>query len=124
MSEGYGLIRESFRGLMDEMDPKQSRRINEILQEAVAEGRLSGFHQLRCRQIHKELWIEVHVLVPGELRTDEAHERVLKVEKRLIAAFPEERVQVLTHVEPENHELAHPAGDSHAAHDPLASIGE
>lgn len=124
MSEGFRLIRESYRGLMDEMDPAMARQINDILQAAVAEGRITSFHQLRCRQIHKDIWIEVHVLLPGDMRTDDAHDRVLTVERRLMDAFSEKRVHVLTHVEPENHEQAHPHGIGHAANDPLASIGE
>jgi cation diffusion facilitator family transporter len=110
MMTALRLLRESFAGLMDEVDPAISAKLTQVLRTAKDEERISGFHQLHCRRINKELWIDVHILVPGELRTDDAHTRVLIVEKRLVDAFPQDAVHVITHVEPDDHDLAHPEG--------------
>jgi len=117
LASGYSLIRQSFGGLMDEVDPELASRLLEGLRAAVREGRIADFHQVRCRRLNDEIWVEAHLLVAGALTTREAHARATTVERSLRALFEGQSVRVLTHVEPVEHEEAHPRG--HELGDPL-----
>lgn len=108
MVSGVSLVRQSYRGLMDEVAPELSQRLVAGLQEHVDAERIAGFHQLRCRMVNNELWVDVHLLLPGELSMDEAHTRVTQVEGSLPRLFPSERVHVTSHIEPAEHDAAHP----------------
>jgi cation diffusion facilitator family transporter len=115
MYTGATLIRQSVSGLMDELDPATSNRIIEALNTSVRDGLIAKFHQLKWRRINDEIWIDTHLLVPGELTTIQAHTRASEVESRIRSRFPEDRVHVLSHVEPEDHESAHPGGHEELA---------
>ncbi len=110
MMTGLSLIRKSFAGLMDELDPQTLEILTGGLRQAVERNLISEFHQLRCRKINNQIWIDVHVLVPGELSTLEAHGRVTQVETSLEELFPKYIVIVTSHVEPDDHEAVHPGG--------------
>jgi len=110
MLTGVSLIRQSYAGLMDQVRPELSQRLIGGLNETVRAGLISDFHQLRCRQINDELWVDVHVLVPGELPTFEAHERVTRAERSVSGLFPDERIHITAHIEPADHYVAHPGG--------------
>jgi len=110
MASGLGLVRGSFAGLMDEIEPALSERLIRGLRTEMSGGRIVDFHQLRCRRVNDELWVDVHVLVPGELRIDAAHTRVTEVEEAIRRLFPGETVRINSHLEPADHERAHPGG--------------
>ena len=119
MFNGISLARRSFAGLMDAVDPELARLLTDGLQEHTDAGRIAGFHQLRCRRLNDEIWVDVHVLVPCEQTVTEAHVRATELEESIRGLFPDERVHVLSHVEPADHESAHP--DGHAGiSDPFA----
>nr|CAI78876.1 predicted Co/Zn/Cd cation transporter [uncultured bacterium] len=118
MASGVVLVRRSYAGLMDEVDPDSSRRLIQELQEHVRTGRITGFHQLRCRRTNDEFWIDVHLLFPGEVSTAAAHACVSQLEDSLRALFPREKVHVTSHVEPADHAAAHPDGHADVS-DPL-----
>ena len=80
------------------------------LREQVHEGVISDFHQLRCRRLNDEIWIDVHVLVAEELPMTEAHVRVTRLEDSVRQFFPNDRVHITSHMEPADHEAAHPGG--------------
>ncbi|MBN2307381.1 MAG: cation transporter [Candidatus Hydrogenedentes bacterium] len=110
LREAFRLLYRSFGGLIDEADPDKTQRLLACLDDAKAEGRVMGYHQLRHRQSSNVMWIELHVLVPGSVSTAEAHQAVTEVERRIRALFPAYLVQVTTHVEPVPHATAHPEG--------------
>ncbi|MBI4718000.1 MAG: cation transporter [Planctomycetes bacterium] len=118
LGSGASLIRRALAGLMDEVDEALSQRFAEVLGQAVREGLIHDFHHLRCRQANDQIWLDVHLLVPGELQTVEAHARATKVEQRLESAFSGQRVWVTSHVEPADHVGAHPQGHP-GMNDPL-----
>jgi cation diffusion facilitator family transporter len=120
MASGLSLVRSSIAGLMDEVDPDVSRRLVKGLQTQVEQGRIVGFHQLRCRLVNDELWVDVHVLVPGEMPAGEAHRAVSQLEEAVHSLFPSQRVHVTSHIEPADHEAAHPGGHRGVS-DPLPS---
>lgn len=112
------LIRKSFAGLLDEAHHQSTHRILECLREATERGDLAGFHQLRHRTANEVMWVEVHMLLPGDMTVREAHSRVTEIEDEIEALFPEHTVHVTSHIEPRAHEAAHPGGHPQL-HDPF-----
>ncbi|MFQ5805934.1 MAG: cation diffusion facilitator family transporter [Phycisphaerae bacterium] len=110
MATGVTLVRKAFAGLMDEVQPELSRRLMNGLRTTVREGLIVDFHQLRCRQINDQVWVDVHVLVPGESSTLEAHARVTRAEQSIRDLFPDDMIHITSHIEPTEHTTAHPAG--------------
>ncbi len=106
----YRLMRKAFLGLMDTVDPRDHERIVRILDRAVEVGIIRGYHQLRHRRMDNQLWVEVHLLFPDDISLQKAHERASRIEMAIRCVFPGEHVVVLTHLEPEHHEQAHPEG--------------
>ncbi len=110
MVSGVRLLRTSFAGLMDHVDPELMQGLVAGLQLQVRDRVITGFHQLRCRRTDDEIWVDVHVLIPGELSLAEAHVRVTQVENAIRPLFPQDTVHITTHLEPADHEAAHPEG--------------
>lgn len=116
-----GLLRTSFRGLMDHAEPEDTHRVTACLDGAQAEGLISGYHQLRQRRVNDELQIEAHLLFPGHRSLTHAHDAASEMERRLCDLFPDDRVRILTHLEPAEHDAAHPDGH-HDFPDPLEAV--
>ncbi len=106
----YRLVRKAFKGLMDTVDPRDHEHIRRVLDRAMEVGLIAGYHQLRHRRMDNHLWVEVHLLFPDDMSLQKAHERASRIEMAIRRMFPDEHVVVLTHLEPEHHEEAHPAG--------------
>jgi cation diffusion facilitator family transporter len=104
------LIIKSFRGLLDEAEAACSEKLLACLTDAVNNGTIAGYHQLRHRLSNDVLWIELHMLLPGDEALREAHRRVTLVETRIEEEFSGYQVHVTTHIEPYRHHIAHPAG--------------
>ena len=115
---GWRLIRQAIAGLMDELDPALAEKVVGCCQESCDAGLITGFHQLRCRSLNDETWVDVHVQVDGDLSVVEAHSRATQVEARIRRLLPNRTVHVSTHIEPEDHHASHPLGHE-PAHDPL-----
>jgi cation diffusion facilitator family transporter len=118
LASGVALVRKAVAGLMDELDPTVSKPVIECLQAACERDQIRGFHQLKCRSLGDELWIAVHVQVPDALTVVEAHERATRLEREVRGLFPGKTVNMLSHVEPEDHAATHPR-DHEPAFDPL-----
>ncbi len=115
-----GLIGKSFRSLLDAADPEHTSRLLDCLKEATESGAVHGFHQLRHRQSNDQMWVEVHMLLAGDMTTQEAHERVTQVEERMRQCCPGYEVHITTHIEPASHDTAHPEGHN-GMNDPFAT---
>lgn len=107
------LMREAYGGLMERADAEETERVVGLLTEAEGEGLIEGHHHVRHRRVNDQVWLEQHLLLPDDLRLDEAHERASLVEARQRALFPESRVQITSHLEPSSH--VHPEGAPHDA---------
>ena len=107
------LMRDSFRGLMETADLDETDRVLDVLDAAVSDGTIDGYHHVRHRRVNDQVWIEQHLLLPDDLALTEAHERATAVEVRQRAIFPDSRVQVTSHLEPDSHQ--HAAGAPHDA---------
>ena len=95
---GLSVVRGSVGGLMDEApDSATMERIRAAV-NAHAEGALEA-HDLRTRHAGRYTYLEFHLVVPGEMRVDAAHEICDRVEAALKAEVP--GLVVTIHVEPE-----------------------
>ncbi len=105
---GVKLMRQSFRGLMDESDPEADRVLRAVL---AAWSTASGgqYHRLRHRSAGDVLWVEVHLLFRGDQDLRTVHAAATVVEGQIERSFPQHRVMVTTHLEPlELHADHHP----------------
>ncbi|PSQ74282.1 MAG: cation transporter [Bacteroidetes bacterium QH_6_64_77] len=116
-----GLLRRSVYGLLDEADPEATKALLDELATAVEEDLIAGFHQVRHRRSGDQVWIEYHLMFPGDMPIHEAHARSHQVEDRVDALFPDEDAYVTAHLEPRRHDEAHP--DQHREPtDPLRNV--
>lgn len=94
---GASLVRRSFRGLMDEAIPAADRQTITGILDAL---RTKGFdyHELRTRAAGARSFVDVHILVPGHMSVQEAHNLVEGLEKEVQLRLP--HVEMLTHLEP------------------------
>jgi cation diffusion facilitator family transporter len=120
LGTGGALIRESFSGLMERIDPADTEVLLEELDRSRRNGEIVGFHQVRHRRIDDQRWIEYHLLFPDRVTLSDAHARSHIVEDRIRALFPNDITVVTAHLEPRAHEDAHPGGHSEPT-DPLQS---
>ena len=95
---GGRLVRESVGGLMDEaVEPGLMARIRNGV-STNAEGAIEA-HDLRTRHAGRLTFIEFHLVVPGEMRVEEAHAICDRIEAALKAEI--EGAIITIHVEPE-----------------------
>lgn len=96
---GWGVVRDSLSGLMDEAVPEATLRLIREVISAEAVGAVEA-HDLRTRHAGRVTFIDFHLIVPGEISVLAAHEICDRVEASLKAAVPDASVTI--HVEPEH----------------------
>ncbi|MDR3471459.1 MAG: cation diffusion facilitator family transporter [Devosia sp.] len=95
---GWEVVRESVVGLMDvAVDPKKLTKIKELI-SASADGAIEA-HDIRTRQAGKATFIEFHLVVPGSMSVETAHQICDRIEAKLRDSLDD--VMVTIHVEPE-----------------------
>ena len=96
---GWQLIRQSVIGLMDvALKPEVLERVRSIIAEN-AEGAIEA-HDIRTRQAGRISFIDFHLVVPGSMTVEAAHEICDQIESKLRETVSE--AQITIHVEPEN----------------------
>lgn len=96
---GYHIVVSSMSGLMDEaVSSDIERRIREAIRQA-GEGALEA-HDIRTRRAARATFIEFHLVVPGAMSVESAHEICDRLETALEAEI--EGSDVVIHVEPEH----------------------
>ncbi len=95
---GYGILRESVAGIMDEVDIDLVKNIVKHLNENRAENRID-VHNLRIIKYGPSLHIDCHITVPWFFTTREAHEEVDSLEQ-LLRLNLDPSVEVFVHVDP------------------------
>ncbi len=96
---GWKVVAESLSGLLDEaVSDETLARIREIISGA-ATGALE-VHDLRTRHAGRATFIDFHMVVPGSITVDEAHDICDRIESALKKHFPGAMISI--HVEPEN----------------------
>lgn len=95
---GWKIIRSSVGGLMDEApDAPIRQRIRELVADH-ATGAIEA-HDLRTRTAGRFTYLEFHLVVPGDMRVDQAHAICDRIEEALRREMGNLRVTI--HVEPE-----------------------
>lgn len=96
---GYDLVMHSMSQLMDEAAPPAiEARIRAVIR-ANAQGALQA-HDLRTRTAGPATFVEFHLVVPGAMSVDAAHEICDRLEAAIAAKV--EGARVVIHVEPEH----------------------
>ncbi|MDD1702171.1 MAG: cation diffusion facilitator family transporter [Methanoregula sp.] len=93
------LLKRSFADLSDHSIPKGDEdRIEAIICEHESE--YAGFHGLRTRRSGPEIFIEFHLVVPGNVTVHQSHDLADHLESDLCLEYP--RANVTIHIEPCN----------------------
>jgi cation diffusion facilitator family transporter len=99
MKAAYDLTVRSFADLIDHSLPAEdNKRIEDIICEHASI--YAGFHDLRTRRSGPEVFIEFHLVMPGEITVLESHDLADHLEFDLKRDYP--RSNVTIHVEPCN----------------------
>jgi cation diffusion facilitator family transporter len=97
MKAAYDLTKRSFADLIDHSIPEEDeRRIREIVCEHA--NIYAGFHDLKTRRSGPEIFIEFHLVVPGELTVNQSHDLTDHLESDLMTEYS--RSNITIHVEP------------------------
>ncbi|WP_226621898.1 cation diffusion facilitator family transporter [Alloyangia pacifica] len=96
---GWQVIRGSVGGLMDAAVPESELAEMRAVISANAEGAVEA-HDLRSRRAGQAVFLEFHLVVPGDMTVDCAHEICDRIEHALREAIDGCRVTI--HVEPEH----------------------
>jgi cation diffusion facilitator family transporter len=95
---GWHLMRSSIGGLMDEVVPEETLvKIRSII-SGNAEGALE-VHALRTRQAGPAIFIDFHLVVPGEMTVSESHVLCDRIEAALRKEISDLMISI--HVEPD-----------------------
>jgi len=92
----YEIGIEAYHVLMDRELPDDDRE--KIRELAIKHPRVTGMHDLRTRQSGPDVFIQMHLEMPGDITLHEAHEIAEDVMHRVEAAYP--RAEVLVHEDP------------------------
>jgi cation diffusion facilitator family transporter len=96
---GAGLLRRSFRGLMDfRLPADEIAAIEDLLGRHV--GRRRPYHNLRTRKSGSQRFVEFHLLVPGDMSVRAAHQLCEQLENEIRRIL--ENATVTIHTEPED----------------------
>jgi cation diffusion facilitator family transporter len=93
----YDLTRRSVADLMDQSLPvKDETRIKEIVCGHSSE--YAGFHDLKTRRSGPEIFIDLHLVMPGNISVEQSHDLADHLEADLKVEYP--RAYVTIHIEP------------------------
>lgn len=95
---GLRLVRRSFAGLMDAMDPDLLQRVVELINKNRRPNWID-IHRLRVWRSGRHVHIDLHLILPGDLPLDDAHAEAGYLEDALAAGF-EGHAGVLVHMDP------------------------
>ncbi len=91
------LLKRSFADLIDHsLPPKDEERIKAII--CAHSSAYAGFHGLRTRRSGPDIFIEFHLVVPGEISVTRSHDLADHLESDLLTEYP--RAKVTIHIEP------------------------
>jgi cation diffusion facilitator family transporter len=95
---GVGVLRDSVGGLMDEALPGADlERLAAIIRREM--GGALQYHDLRTRRAGPGRFVELHLVVPGAMRVDAAHQICDRIEAAIARELP--GTTAVVHVEPE-----------------------
>jgi cation diffusion facilitator family transporter len=93
----FDITRKSFGGLMDRRLPEEEEN---IIKSTINEhsGQLVNFHGLLTRKSGSDRYIELHMVMPGDMSVQEAHEICDHLEQDIAQKLPQAKVTI--HIEP------------------------
>ena len=94
---GWGLMRESVGGLMDEGLPDHELEAIRQVISAHADGAIEA-HDLKTRRAGRTTFVEFHLVVAGEMTVEDSHAICDRLEDALEKLIPDARISI--HVEP------------------------
>ena len=102
---GWRLVRDSVGGLMDEAIPDSEladirSELERTLEGLATNGEVLEVHDLRSRKAGPRTFVEFHLVVPGAMSVERAHQICDRIENGLKANLS--NVQVTIHVEPDH----------------------
>lgn len=104
MVSAGGIARGAIETLMDHELPEAERaRIRAL---ASAHPEVIGLHDLRTRSSGRQGFIQLHLVLPGQMPLVEAHRIADQVEAAILAEFP--RFEVIIHQDPDGLTERHP----------------
>ena len=95
---GIGLMRRSWKGLLDAAIPSEDAQEVTKLFAEYSKRYGVAFHALRTRQAGMRRFISFHILVPDQWTVAQAHRLSEEIEERIRSLVP--RAGVFTHLEP------------------------
>jgi cation diffusion facilitator family transporter len=99
---GLNLLRRSAAGLMDEQNPDDRRKLQEILDSHVGpkgnNPKICSYHKLRFRHSGRNYWVDFHIMVPAWWNIDQGHRVASAIEHEIELALGE--ANATAHVEP------------------------
>ncbi len=95
---GLRLVKRSFAGLMDAMDPELLQQVVDLINRHRRDEWID-IHKLRVWRSGQLIHIDLHLILPGDLKLDDAHAEANKLEQVLISGF-EGNASVLVHMDP------------------------
>jgi cation diffusion facilitator family transporter len=99
MKAAYDLTKRSVSDLIDHSIPEADKtRIKEIICQHSSI--YAGFHDLKTRRSGPEIFIEFHLVVPGDISVAQSHDLTDHLESDLNTEYP--RATITIHVEPCN----------------------
>lgn len=121
---GWGLLRDSVSGLLDErLTDEDIDKVVGIL--ASHESERVHFHALQSRAAGRQRFVSLHMLVPGASSVREAHDLAQQIEDEIDAELPETVVSI--HIEPLEDPRAWddiPRGAEHPMHSSQTRFGQ
>jgi len=95
---GFGLVRRSVRGLLDQaISTGEQKEVTKLFKEYSRRYGVS-FHALRTRQAGARRFVSFHLLVPDAWSVAQAHQLSEEIESRIRSMVP--NAGVFTHIEP------------------------
>ena len=95
---GSGLVRQSFRGLMDAANPELLNRVTNLIIENRRDHWID-IHQLRAWKSGDHIHIDLHMVLPNYFSLDEAHAEAKSLEQTIVEHF-EGKASALIHMDP------------------------
>jgi len=94
---GIGLVRISIDGLLDRALPETDQnQIRAVIEDSLEPG--TAFHALRTRKAGPRRIVDFHLLLPGDVSVQHAHDVSRRVENAVESSFP--GTETTVHVEP------------------------
>jgi len=93
----WSLLRSGVDGLMDRALPDDDvERVRRVIEEHLASR--EQYHALRTRRAGSRQFVDFHLLVPGALSVQRAHDRTEQLEEAVQEVLP--NAQITVHIEP------------------------